>query len=168
MNSNPFNSPGGNQGLGWGFTTLLILLVVGAIAPDWLVNGVLIAIALVFLAPILGFFGVRWWIQRNLVTGPCPSCQVTVQGLRKVQMPCPNCGELIKGTDQGYVRVTPPGTVDVMAVDMDRDDGGDFPASPLGSKVPSLGQTIDVISQAIDVETIDGNRTINRDSEDTP
>ena len=110
------------QGLNAGFTLFFILLIVGAIAPDWLVNGVLILIALAFLTPILGFFGFQWWLQRNLVQENCPVCNYAIQGVQGMQVQCPNCGEVLKGKAGGYDRVTPPGTVEVTAVEVSGDE----------------------------------------------
>ncbi len=111
-----------SQGLALGFTVFFILLVVGTIAPDWLVNGALILLALAFLTPILGFLGFRWWLQRNMVQANCPVCQYPIPGVQGLQVQCPSCGEVLTAKNGSYDRVTPPGTVDVQAVEVEGTD----------------------------------------------
>jgi predicted RNA-binding Zn-ribbon protein involved in translation (DUF1610 family) len=108
-----------NQGFGFGLTTLLFLLILGAIAPDWLVNGALILFLAAILLPILGVFGLRWWLQRNLASANCPVCNYPIQGVQGLQTQCPSCGEqLVMNNRKGYDRVAPPGTVDVQAIEV--------------------------------------------------
>ena len=108
-----------NQGFGFGLTTLLLLFIIGTIAPDWLVNGVLILFLAAILLPIVGVFALRWWLQRNLVSDNCPVCNYPLQGVQGLKTQCPSCGEVLTvNPDKGYDRVTPPGTVEVEAIDV--------------------------------------------------
>ena len=106
------------RGLGVWLVTLLFLVGVGSILPDWLVNAVFILIGLALFAPVLGFFGLRWWLQRNLVQQSCPVCSTPLSGIANVKLQCPNCNTLLEVKQGKISRVTPPGTVDVEAVEV--------------------------------------------------
>ncbi|KGF73684.1 hypothetical protein DO97_12690 [Neosynechococcus sphagnicola sy1] len=106
------------SGVGFWLTFLGILWLLGAVGLGWLVNSVLILLGLIFIAPVLAFFGFRWWLQRNLVQGECPICQFELTGLNRTQFQCPNCQESLKVESGQFVRLTPPGTIDVQAVEV--------------------------------------------------
>ena len=98
---------------------LLILFVLGTIAPNWLVNGALILFFAAILLPIVGIFWLRWWLERNLVSASCLVCNYPLQGVQGIQTQCPSCGEvLVVNAKQNYERVAPPGTVDVEAIEV--------------------------------------------------
>ena len=92
--------------------------LLGAIGLGWLVKSFFALIGIILLAPVAIFVGVRWWIQRNLVQGQCPVCASPLAGLNKTQMRCPNCNEPIKVEHKHFSRLTPPGTIDVQAVEV--------------------------------------------------
>lgn len=106
------------SGLGIWVVMLLVLVLVGSLVPDWLINTILIIMGLVFLAPILAFVGLRWWLQRSVIQGNCPVCDYPLSSLKQLQVQCPSCGELLKVNSGRYERMTPPGTVDVEVIDV--------------------------------------------------
>jgi hypothetical protein len=80
------------SGAGCWLTLLAIGLLLGAVGLGWVVNGFLIIVGLVIISPIIGF-------NRT-------DCQ------------CPNCAEPLKVEQGHFQRLTPPGTIDVEAVEV--------------------------------------------------
>ena len=104
--------------IGRWLTLLAFVWLLGSVGLGWLVNSFLILVGLLLLAPVLAFVGFRWWLQRNLVQDHCPVCRYEFTGLNRTQLQCPSCGEPLK-VDQGqFNRLTPPGTIDVQAVEV--------------------------------------------------
>lgn len=97
---------------------MVIASLLGAVGLGWLVNSVLILLGLLLLTPIIAFVGLRWWLQRNLTQGQCPVCQTGLTGLNRTQIQCSNCQELLQVEAGQFVRITPPGTIEVQAVDI--------------------------------------------------
>jgi len=95
-----------------------ILLLLSAIGLGWLVKSFFILLGILLLTPAIGFVGFRWWLQRNLVQGKCPVCSTDLVGLNQAELSCPNCGELLKIEQGSISRLAPPGTIDVVAVDV--------------------------------------------------
>ena len=97
---------------------LFVIWVLTSLGLGWFVKSVLLVVGFLLVLPIVGFVGFRWWLKRNLVTAPCPVCNYEVTGLNQTQCSCPSCGEPLK-IEQGHLlRLTPPGTIDVQAVDV--------------------------------------------------
>ncbi len=102
---------------GW-LTLFLAIWLLGSVGLGWLVNSFVILVGLLILAPVVAFISFRWWLQRNLVQAQCPVCNYELMALNRTQLQCPSCGELLK-VDQGKLnRLTPPGTIDVQAVEV--------------------------------------------------
>lgn len=99
-------------------TLLVFIWLLGSIGLGWLVKSFLILMGLILVAPVVVFFGFRWWLQRNLVQEQCPVCHYEFTGLNKTQIRCPNCNEPIKVEHRHFHRLTPPGTVDVEVVEV--------------------------------------------------
>jgi predicted RNA-binding Zn-ribbon protein involved in translation (DUF1610 family) len=99
-------------------TLFAVMWLLGSLGLGWLVNSLLIIVGLIFLVPIIGFFGFRWWLQRNLITDKCPACGFEFPGLKNSQLQCPNCGEVLSIQDEHFQRVAPEGTIDVKAVEI--------------------------------------------------
>lgn len=99
-------------------TLLAVIWLLGAVGLGWLVNSFLILVGLLLLAPVLAFVGFRWWLQRNLVQNQCPVCRYEFTGLNQTQLQCPSCGEPLKVEQGQFNRLTPPGTIDVQAVEV--------------------------------------------------
>ncbi|NER35217.1 MAG: hypothetical protein F6J93_14600 [Oscillatoria sp. SIO1A7] len=97
------------------------VLIIGLLATfglGWLVNSILILIGFIVIAPAIGFLVLRWWIGRNLISGQCPSCGYEFPGFKNTEFPCPSCGESLKVENGSFQRLTPPGTIDVDAVEV--------------------------------------------------
>lgn len=100
---------------------LILLAIIGllsSIGLGWLVNGILVIIGLIALTPVLVITGVQWWLKRNLIHDQCPVCQYEFTALNKTQCQCPNCGEPLQVEQGHFNRLTPPGTIDVQAIDV--------------------------------------------------
>ncbi|MDY6938938.1 MAG: hypothetical protein SWY16_14855 [Cyanobacteriota bacterium] len=95
-----------------------IVSLLFAIGLGWLVKSFLIVIALLLLTPFILALGLRWWIGRNLVQEPCPVCEYQLAGLANNRLQCPSCGEVLEVRNGHFERSTPPGTIDVDAVDV--------------------------------------------------
>lgn len=106
------------SGLGCWLTVIAIAWLLGAVGLGWLVKSLAVLFIFILAAPVLAFFGFRWWLSRNLVEGSCPVCQAPLTGLNRTQTVCPNCQTPLQVTLQGFERFTPEGTVEVNAVDV--------------------------------------------------
>ena len=84
-----------DSGFGCLLTLVVLSLLLGSIGLQWVVNGVLIFIALLTITPIIGFWVFRWWLKKNLVEDNCPVCSYELTGFKNADCRCPNCGEVI-------------------------------------------------------------------------
>ncbi|WP_013324197.1 hypothetical protein [Gloeothece verrucosa] len=107
-----------DSGLGCLLTLLVIGLLLGSVGLGWVVNGFLILFALLLITPIAGWFVFRWWIRRNLVEDQCPVCGYEFTGFNNTECRCPSCGEVLKVEASRFKTLTPPGTIDVEAVEV--------------------------------------------------
>ncbi|MBD2343034.1 hypothetical protein [Anabaena subtropica] len=99
-------------------TLLAVVWLLASLGLGWLVNSLLILFGLILLAPVVAFFGFRWWLQRNLVTDQCPICSYEFTGLNNTQLQCPNCGENLIVQKGHFQRFAPEGTIDVTAIEV--------------------------------------------------
>ena len=99
-------------------TLLAIAWLLASLGLGWLVNSLVIILGLLFLLPVVAFFGFRWWLQKNLVTNQCPVCGYELTGVNKSQVQCANCGEQLLVKNSQFQRFTPEGTIDVKAVEV--------------------------------------------------
>ena len=99
-------------------TLLAFVWLLGSVGLGWLVNSFAILVGLLLLAPVLAFVGFRWWLQRNLVQNNCPVCRYEFTGLNRTQLKCPSCGEPLQVEQDQFKRLTPPGTIEVQAVEV--------------------------------------------------
>lgn len=97
---------------------LAVIWLLGSVGLGWLVNSFLILVGLLVLAPVAAFVGFRWWLQRSLVQNQCPVCRYEFTGLNRTQLKCPSCGEQLTVEQGQFNRLTPPGTIDVQAVEV--------------------------------------------------
>jgi hypothetical protein len=97
---------------------LAILWLLGLVGLGWLVQSFLILIGLILITPVIAFFGFRWWLRRNLIQAACPVCHYEFASLRQAEFQCPNCSEPLKVENGLFIRLTPPGTIDVNAVEV--------------------------------------------------
>ena len=112
-NNLPNGSGNGWSGLRFWLTALLIFWTLSSIGLGWLVNSVFILIGLVTFVPVIAFFGLQWWVKRSIVSAECPVCTSTFTATRSSQFQCPSCGEPLQEQQNKFVRLTPPGTIDV-------------------------------------------------------
>ncbi len=106
------------SGIGCWIAIIAFVLLFGAAGLRWLVNSFLILFLFVLLTPVIAFFGLQWWLKRNFVQDSCPVCDYEFTGLKNSQFQCPNCGEPLQVENKKFIRITPPGTIDVEAVDV--------------------------------------------------
>ncbi|MBE9109454.1 hypothetical protein IQ273_08495 [Nodosilinea sp. LEGE 07298] len=119
MNQNNFNQVRVNfSGLGCWLTLIGVVWLLGAVGLGWLVKSLAVLVVLLLAAPVLGFIGLRFWLRRNLVQGPCPVCSTTMTGIKGADTRCLNCGTPLHTEIDGFSRVTEAGTIDVNAVDI--------------------------------------------------
>ena len=109
----------GDSGFGCLLTIVLVSLVLGSVGLQWVVNGVLILIALLVITPILALWGFRWWLKNNLVQDNCPVCGYTLSGFNNNNLRCVNCGEELNVEAGKFIRDTPAGTIEVDVVEVD-------------------------------------------------
>lgn len=95
-----------------------IACVLVSIGLGWVVKSLLIVVGLLLLTPVVGFFVLQWWLKRNLIEDKCPVCQYEFTALNQTQFQCANCGEPLKIEEGHFSRLTPPGTIDVTAVEV--------------------------------------------------
>ncbi len=119
MNQNSFNDLQQSlSGVGRIVVWLAIAWLLGILGLGWLIKSFLVLLGLLLITPIIAFFGLRWWVQKNLVQGTCPVCSADLTGFNQMALQCPSCGEALQ-VDQGkFKRITPAGTIDVDAVEV--------------------------------------------------
>jgi hypothetical protein len=119
VNQNSFKTWQFNlAGLRFWIILFTVIWLLGAIGLGWLVKSFFILMALLIAAPVIAFLGLRWWLQRNLVMAHCPVCGFESAGINGTQMRCPSCSEPLRIEQGHFYRLTPPGTVDVEAIDV--------------------------------------------------
>lgn len=107
------------SGLGSWLILLAVILILSSVGLGWLVNAFLIGLGFLIISPAILFLVLRWWLNRNIAQGNCPVCNYELAGLEKSQLQCPSCGEPLKIENGQFERLTPPGTIDVDAVDVE-------------------------------------------------
>jgi hypothetical protein len=119
MNQNSFKNLQFNlSGLNFWLTLLAIVWLLGSLGLGWIIKSFAIILGLIIIIPIVGFIGFRWWLKRNLVEAACPVCSFELAGINGTEMRCANCGEPLKVELGRFLRLTPPGTVDVEAIEV--------------------------------------------------
>ncbi|MBW4691029.1 MAG: hypothetical protein KME27_04595 [Lyngbya sp. HA4199-MV5] len=95
-----------------------VIWLLGAIGLGWLVKSFLILVGLIIITPVIAFFGFRWWLKRNLIQSDCPVCHHEFISLNQTEFACPSCSEPLRVENGQFNRLTPPGTIDVSAVEV--------------------------------------------------
>ena len=106
------------SGLGCWASIILTLFVLTSIGLGGAIKGLIILVALIFITPVIAFWGFQWWLRRKLVQAQCPVCSYEFTGFKNTQFNCPSCGETLKVDAESFSRMTPPGTIDVDAVEV--------------------------------------------------
>lgn len=104
--------------LGNWLTLIAIAILLGAAGLGWIVKSIFIFLGLLLIVPFIAIFVLRWWLSRNLIQDSCPVCSYEFAGLAQGQLQCPNCGESLQIQNGHFARLTPPGTIDVDAIDV--------------------------------------------------
>jgi hypothetical protein len=95
-----------------------IIWLLATIGLGWLVKSFFILIGLILVTPVIAFLGFQWWLKRNLIESDCPICHYAFVSLNKTEFRCPSCGEPLSAENGHFHRLTPPGTIDVSAVEV--------------------------------------------------
>ncbi|BAZ44298.1 hypothetical protein NIES4102_13060 [Chondrocystis sp. NIES-4102] len=106
------------SGLGCWLSIIFVVFILASVGLGWVVNGLLILLALLLITPVIVFWGLQWWIKLKLIQAPCPVCNYEFTGFKNTEFNCPNCGETLKVEGNNFSRMTPPGTIDVEAVEV--------------------------------------------------
>lgn len=106
------------SGLGCWLSLILIAFILASVGLGWVVNGLVILFALLLISPIITFWGLQWWLKRKLIQAQCPVCNYEFTGFKNTEFNCPSCGETLKVEADHFTRMTPPGTIDVDAVEV--------------------------------------------------
>ncbi|MEM9274262.1 MAG: DUF2614 family zinc ribbon-containing protein [Cyanobacteria bacterium P01_F01_bin.143] len=106
------------SGIGCWLTIIAFAMLLSAVGLGWIINGFLILFLLLLITPVIAFFGLQWWLKRNVIQDICPVCNYEFTGLKNNQFSCPNCNEPLEVVNGKFIRITPPGTIDVEAVDV--------------------------------------------------
>jgi len=117
------------SGIGCWFAIAVLVFLLASAGFGWLAQGVLIFLAVLLLAPVAVLLSVQLWLRRKLVSDRCPTCATEFVAWRGANAQCPNCGEALQVSSAGkFERLTPPGTVDVEAVEISSTPIFDDPA----------------------------------------
>lgn len=105
------------QAVLWGL--LLWLLLTGRIG--WIFDSFIVLLVIFSVVPIVGVIFLRWWLNRQLVQGVCPSCGAAVTGVRNQPFQCMRCGQVVRGEQTGDFSVNDPSsaTIDIDAKRVD-------------------------------------------------
>ncbi|MGL4880144.1 MAG: hypothetical protein ACRC8K_03670 [Waterburya sp.] len=106
------------SGLGCWLSLILIAFILASVGLGWVVNGLVILFALLLISPIITFWGLQWWLKRKLIQSQCPVCSYEFTGFKNTEFNCPSCGETLKVEADHFSRMTPPGTIDVDAIEV--------------------------------------------------
>jgi hypothetical protein len=99
---------------------LLLCWLLASVGLGWLIKSALILIAIATLVPVAIAVGLFWWLRANFVISNCPVCEYQpLQGINGNVLTCPSCGEKLTIEKGQFLRATPPGTIDVVAVEVD-------------------------------------------------
>ncbi len=106
------------SGLGCWLTIIAFVLIASSVGLGWIVNGFVILIFLSLLAPIVIWGVAKWWLKSNFVQAQCPVCEYEFTGFKNTEFQCPSCNEPLQICEGRFSRITPPGTIDVDAVEV--------------------------------------------------
>lgn len=107
------------SGVGCWLTILAFIILLSALGLGWVLNWIFILITLPFVFLFIGFFVLRWWVRRNVVQDECPVCNYSFTAFNGLDINCPNCNESLLVEKGKFVRITPPGTIDIEAIEVD-------------------------------------------------
>lgn len=117
MSSNNFkqlNLSAGMRQVLW----LLLIVWLLSVGGGFVLRGFVFILGLIIVAPVVGFFGLQWWLRRNLVQDSCPVCQQEFTGFNGQELACPSCGEALQVHDGKFQRLAQDGVIDIDAVEI--------------------------------------------------
>jgi hypothetical protein len=117
MNSNDFkqlNLSAGVRQVLW----LLLIFWLLSVGGGFLVRSFVFILGLMIVTPVVGFFGLKWWLKVNLIPGTCPVCQHEFTALNNQAIACPNCEAPLQIVNKQFVRVAQDGVIDIAAVEV--------------------------------------------------
>ncbi|MBE9032139.1 hypothetical protein IQ266_20580 [filamentous cyanobacterium LEGE 11480] len=97
---------------------LLLIFWLLSIGGGFLLRGFVFILGLIIVAPVIGFFGLQWWLRSNVVQSECPVCQHEFTGLKNQTLDCPSCGESLQVNDKKFQRIAQDGVIDIDAVEV--------------------------------------------------
>ena len=97
---------------------LLLIFWLLSLGGGILLRGFVFILGLIIVAPVVGFFGLQWWLRKNVVQSTCPVCQHESTGLNGQTMACPSCGETLQVQDGKFQRIAQDGVIDIDAVEI--------------------------------------------------
>lgn len=106
------------SGLGCWISIILFAFILTSVGLGWVINGFIFLLILLFILPVVVFWGFQWWLKRKLTQDRCPVCNYEFTGFKNTEFNCPSCGELLEVEAESFNRITPPGTIDVDAVEV--------------------------------------------------
>ncbi len=107
------------DGIRFWINFLIIATLVSVLGLGWVIKSLLFFLLLLFLLPIVAVIALQIWLKTRLVTAPCPVCGYVSTAVKAQPFNCPNCGEPLEVAAHQFVRLTPPGTIDVEVQSID-------------------------------------------------
>jgi len=106
------------SGIGCWASVILTLFLLTSVGLGWVIKGFVISLGLLFIAPIVVFWGFQWWLKRKLIQSDCPVCNYEFTGFKNTEFNCPSCGKELQVEANSFSRITPPGTIEVDAIEV--------------------------------------------------
>ena len=106
------------SGLGCWASVILVVFLFTSVGLGWVIKGFVVTLGLLFVAPIIAFWGFQWWLKRKLIQSECPVCNYEFTGFKNTEFSCPSCGEALQVEAESFSRMTPPGTIEVDAIEV--------------------------------------------------
>jgi hypothetical protein len=117
MDANNFNLKQLNLSAGVRRVIWLVLIFwLLSVGGGFLLRGFVFILGLLIVTPVVGFFGLQWWLRTNVVQSACPVCQHQFSGFNGQTMDCPSCGASLQVTHQTFQRLAEDGVIDIAAV----------------------------------------------------
>ena len=113
------------SGMGCWLTLAIGVGLITTVGIGWLLKSLLVLVVLLVTLPVLVIVGAQFWLKRNLVEGPCPSCSQPLTGFKSMSLSCPSCGVALQVQNGSFVRATSEGIIDVDVVDVEAADASD-------------------------------------------
>ncbi|MEL6929475.1 MAG: hypothetical protein AAFO95_12670 [Cyanobacteria bacterium J06600_6] len=99
-------------------SVILTVLFFTSVGLGWVIKGFVISLVLLFITPLVAFWGFQWWLKCKLIQSNCPVCSYEFTGFKNTEFNCPSCGEALQVEAESFSRITPPGTIEVDAIEV--------------------------------------------------